>query len=348
MTVSVKIKEVIPLVKRVLAARLVPMIHGSPAIGKSDVVRKIAHDSNLKVVDVRLSTYDPADMNGLPSMVKGEKRNIAEYVPFDVFPIAGDPMPKDDQGNEMNGWIIFLDELPSAAPSVQAAAFKLILDRAVGQHTLHPKAFIVAAGNMEDDGAIVNPLPTPLQSRMINFKVVTDLTSFLHWALPNGLDYRISAFLEFKPDLVHAFNPNHDDLTFAAPRTWMFLNKLIKGKPVDKSDLPLVAGCVGSGVAAEFLSFVKVFESIPKIADIIASPKTVRVPVDNPSVLFALGGAIAEHADKKNIAAFTQYIEGMPMEFQVVTFRQIFGRKAELGEETCVDDWINKYGDELF
>lgn len=349
MTVSTKIAEVIPHVKRVISHRLVPMLHGAPAIGKSDIIRKIAKDGNLKVIDVRLSTYDPADMNGLPNFGTNGKRTIAEYVGFDVFPVEGDDLPLDAEGKPMNGWILFLDELPSAAPAVQAAAFKVILDRYVGQQKLHDRVFIVAAGNTEDDGAIVNPIPTPLQSRMVNFLVVTDLKSFMKWALPNGLDYRIAAFLEFKPEYVHHFKPDHDDLTFAAPRTWMFVNSLIKGKPVTRdNDLALIAGCVSQGVATEFISFVKLFEDTPKISDIIANPMTAKCPEDNPSLLYATGGSLAQHATKENLPAFIQYIERMPTEFMVVTLRQILGRHEDLANETCLDDWISKYSSELW
>ncbi len=343
MTVPVLINAVVPMVKRVISKRLVPMLHGAPAIGKSDIIREIAHDVKLKVLDVRLSTYDPADMNGLPNFRNNGKRNIAEYVGFDVFPVEGDEVPEG-----MNGWLLFLDELPSAAPAVQAAAFKLILDRYVGQAKLHQKVFIVAAGNTEDDGAIVNPLPTPLQSRMINFMVQTNAKCFLAYALPRGLDYRISAFLEFKPEYVHKFDPNHDDMTFAAPRTWMFLNTLIKGMAVTKDDEALIAGCISSAGAKEFLAFVKLYDHTPKIADIISNPKTATCPLNNPSLLFAVAGAIAENATTKNLPAFVTYIERMPMEFQVVTFRQILGRHGELADEACMDDWIEKYSDEIW
>lgn len=105
-----KLKEA---VKRVLTAGLVPMIEGSPGIGKSDIVRAIAKDWGLKVIDTRLSQAAPEDLNGLP-MRKGDK---AAFLPFENFPVEGDKVPEG-----YNGWLIFLDELTSAPKSVQAAA----------------------------------------------------------------------------------------------------------------------------------------------------------------------------------------------------------------------------------
>lgn len=344
MTIKTTLKVAIPHIKRCIVKRLVPMIHGSPAIGKSDIVKQIAAEASLWVIDVRLSTYDPADMNGLPFKVEVRPGVWkSSYLPFDTFPTDQDTIPEG-----YKGWLIFMDELPSGTPAVQAAAFKFILDRMVGQHKLHPMAFVVAAGNTEDDGAIVNPLPTPLQSRMINFMVKPDFKSWMQWALKNNLDYRIAAFLNFKTEWFYKFNPNHDDLTFPAPRTWMFNSTLIEGMPVDKDSLPLIAGCVGEACAREFVSFVKIFDKTPKIEDIIKNPKTAICPRDNPSILYAVSGSLGNHADTKTLPALVEYIQRMPMEFQVLTFKQLITRNPHLQNEKCLDDWIEKHSDDLW
>ena len=342
MTIEINLAAAEPLIKHVISSGLVPMIHGSPAIGKSDIVRKIAHDGNLELIDVRLSTYDPTDMNGLPFF--NRESGKAEYSPMETFPLATDKLPEGKKG-----WLIFLDELPSASHAVQAAAFKLILDRMVGCNKLHPRAFMVAAGNTEDDGAIVNALPTPLQSRLINFKVVAEFKSWLKWALQNNLDYRIAAYLQFDTESFHAFDANHDDMTFASPRTWMFLSKMLGGKyPVTTETLPLIAGTVSEAVGRKFVAFVKQYESLTTMEQIVKNPQGAKMPGDNPSVIYAIAGMIGGQTTKENLTPVMEYIERMPMEFQVVTLRNVFGRNPELGNEAVVNTWITKYGSELF
>ena len=44
-------------------AKLTPYIHGSPGIGKSALVRSLANEFNLKLIDIRLSQCDPTELN---------------------------------------------------------------------------------------------------------------------------------------------------------------------------------------------------------------------------------------------------------------------------------------------
>lgn len=48
---------------RTLRKRLVPFLHGSPGIGKSDIFRAIAKENGLKFIDIRLAQCDPTDLN---------------------------------------------------------------------------------------------------------------------------------------------------------------------------------------------------------------------------------------------------------------------------------------------
>ena len=127
--------------------KLVPMLHGSPGIGKSDIFHQLAAKYKLKMIDIRLSQCDPTDLGGFLAL-RGDK---ATYLPINLWPLEDDPIPEG-----YNGWLIFLDEITSAPLSVQAASYKLILDRMVGTHKLHKMVMIACAGNMMMDNAIVN------------------------------------------------------------------------------------------------------------------------------------------------------------------------------------------------
>lgn len=98
---------------RCLEAGRVPFIQSSPGVGKSSLVKSIAEEYGMKLIDHRLSTSAPEDMSGLP---KFTDKN-ATFIPFDIFPTENTIL-----SDGYNGWILFLDEFNSASKSVQAAA----------------------------------------------------------------------------------------------------------------------------------------------------------------------------------------------------------------------------------
>lgn len=169
----------------------------------------IAKTTNSKFVDVRLAQSDPTDLNGFPLVKDGQ----ATFVPFDIFPTEDTPLPKGK-----SGWVIMLDELSSCAKAVQAAAYKIILDRMVGQHKLHPKVRILAAGNLETDNAHVLKMSTALGSRMIHFQLKVDHGEWMNWAENNGILTSITSFLEFQKRALHLFDPKKIENTFPCPR----------------------------------------------------------------------------------------------------------------------------------
>ena len=336
---QVKVSQAVSMIAKFIRARLVPMITGSPGIGKSNIVHQIAAEYGLKVIDMRLAQCDPTDLLGFPS-IQGAK---ASYVPMDTFPVEGDPIP---QGYK--GWLIFLDEMNSAPMAVQSAAYKLILDRMVGNHKLHKNVAIVAAGNLETDNAIVQPMSTALQSRMAHLELIADAKEWVDWASSNGIDYRITSYINFRPDALYTFSPDHTDKTYASPRTWEFANRVLQVADASTPEaLPMLAGTISEGVAREFLGFCKIHMSLPKLADIIAAPTTIAVP-DEPSILFAMTGALGNNANKENIGALMKFIQRLPVEFQVVTLRETIRRNKELIQHEAVRDWVTKSATDLF
>lgn len=310
------------IIRCMLAGR-VPYIKSSPAMGKSAIVHSIAEEYQLELIDHRLSTSAPEDLSGLPSLDK--EKGKASFLPFDTFPVEGDPLPPGKQG-----WLLFLDEMNSGSKMVQAASYKLILDRMTGLKKLHPRVKIVCAGNLDTDRAIVNPLGTAMQSRVITLKMKLDWEEFLEdVALPQKWDSRIIAFLSWKPSLLHDFRPDHNENTFCAPRTWEFMHDLIRGYDVVMDDAPLYAGAITSGTAVDFINFNKVYESLPKLKDIVKDPEGTTLPADSQS-RYATVGHLLEHVDDDNFDKVAVYVNRFSSEFRVLFFRGLMIQKPQL------------------
>lgn len=336
---QVKVSQAVNLITKAIKAKLVPMLVGSPGTGKSQIVYQIAETHGLKVVDLRLSQCDPCDLLGFPT-IKGNKSG---YVPMDTFPMEGDAIPEG-----YNGFILFLDEFNSASNAVQAAAYKITLDRMVGLHKLHKNVAIVCAGNLESDGAIVNAMSTAMQSRLLHLELTTCPKEWTDWAIAKGLDHRITSYISFKPDSLYTFKADHTDSTYASPRTWEFADRVLKVTEENSPDrLPMLAGTLSEGVAREFMGFCKIHQDLPTIAQIMASPESIKVP-EEPSILFALTGAIGHNASTENFDQLIKYINRLPSEFQIVCLRETTRRNKAMMGHTAVHKWLSANKDVFF
>ena len=184
----------------------------------------------MQFVDLRLSLMDPTDLKGIPFYDKHE--HSAVWAPPSV-------LPRDGEG------ILFLDELNSAPPAVQASAYQLILDRKVGEYELPEGWAIVAAGNRESDRGVVYRMPSPLANRFVHLEMDVDVDDYKSWAYTSGIDERIIAYIGYKNENLFTFDATKNEKSFATPRSWEFVDKLMKSAIDEKLLLNSIGGAVG-------------------------------------------------------------------------------------------------------
>lgn len=315
-----------------LKSKKVPFIIGSPGLGKSDSVKQIAKKFNLEFVDIRLSQMDPLDINGLPKVID----NKFEYIPSSLFPLETDEIPKGK-----NGWLLCFEELNSASKAVEVAAYKIILDRLVGVHKIHPKALMAATGNKNTDGAVARSIGTAMQSRLITFEMEVNKIDWVKWANENKVDHRIISFIEFRPDALMYFDPNHSDYTFPCPRTWAMLSDIlaIAGEMLI-TELDLIGGCIGKGMSRDFFSYIQIADALPDINDILSNPEGIKIPTEPFDARFAIAGMVSAYVNKKNIEKLMLFINRLPIENQVIAVRNIIQRDASFYQGTAIQSWI--------
>jgi len=171
---------------------------GPPGIGKSELVAEIAQELGGYMIDLRLGQMEPTDIRGIPFYNKDSgKMDWAEPV----------DLPTNEFASQYPIVVLFLDEMNSAAPSVQAAAYQLILNRRVGKYFLPDNVVLVAAGNRESDKGVTYRMPTPLANRFIHQEMRVDFASYQEWAVNNNIHKDVVGYLSFaKQDLYH-FDP---------------------------------------------------------------------------------------------------------------------------------------------
>lgn len=230
---------------------------GPPGIGKSDIVHQIGAEQGREVIDVRLSLWEPTDIKGIPFY--NPNSNSMEWAP----PIE---LPSDPDSDA----ILFLDELNSAAPATQAAAYQLVLNRRVGTYNLPKGVSIVAAGNRETDKGVTYRMPAPLANRFLHLEVKVSFDDWQEWAIKNRMHEQVIGYIGYAKQDLYDFDPRSSSRSFATPRSWSFVSDLLMDDDLPESTLTdLVSGAIGDGLALKFMAHRKIASQLPRPEDIL-------------------------------------------------------------------------------
>ena len=328
-----KLTDIYDALEHFTKQNLPTFIWGPPGIGKSSVVKQIANDHKLEFIDLRLSLLDPTDLKGIPFFDKDNNQAVWASPNF---------LPKDKNSKG----ILFLDEINTAAPSVQASAYQLVLDRKVGDYTLPDGWSIVAAGNRENDRGVTYRMPPPLANRFVHLEMEVDFEDWKSWAFDNGIDASIIGFLNFDKEKLFAFDPNKNEKSFPTPRSWEYVDKIIKSGLSEKLMLESIGGAVGAENAVEFMSFKKVMNLLPDIEK-IATSEITEIEDENHKMLFALCAGLINHLkefkDKEKISNVLSFSMTLPPEFSIMLVKDMQKNSISVESSKNWDEWVRKF-----
>lgn len=300
--------SLIRTLKTCIAANRPAMIISHPGMGKSQIVRAVAEQMALKLYDVRLSGRDPVDLLGLPRI----ENNVTRWCTPAILPQAGPAL-------------LFLDEMNRAQQMVLNVGLQLVLDRRVGDYVLPEGVSIVAAGNPETDPGVTK-MSAAMKLRFVHLHLEISPDDWLQYALKSGIDPVVMAWIQFRPDLLHAFDAKA--LNSPNPRGWEFISDIIKQEPDADVEHEIYAGIVGEATAIEFSGFKRLQRELPQIPTILLDPKKAKVPTE-PSALYAISAALARRASESNLGRVLTYLERLPKEFNVLCVKMLVARLAD-------------------
>jgi hypothetical protein len=283
-------KGAMKAIRKAIQTRRPTFLWGPPGIGKSDVVKQIGETAGREVVDVRLALWEPTDIKGIP------------YYNADQGKMVWAP-PAELPTDPASTAIIFLDELNSAPPAVQAAAYQLILNRRVGTYELPKGVDVVAAGNREGDRGVTYRMPAPLANRFVHLEMKVDFDDFQDWATLNKVHPEVVGYVGFAKQDLYDFDPKSPSKSFATPRSWVFVSELLQDDDCDNETLStLIAGAVGDGLATKFMAHRKIAGKLPKAEDIL-SGKVKDLQIKEVSAMYSLTVSLCyelkDQAEKK-------------------------------------------------
>ncbi len=289
-------------------ARVPLLLWGPPGVGKSAAVTAWAKRRKLPCWTVIASLREPADFGGLPIVGKGNDGEASvTFAP-----------PRFAQEAARDGGVIFLDELTTAPPAVQAALLRAVVDRAFGDLEMDPeKVTILAAANPPEMAAGGWDLAPPLANRFLHHTFALSPTDWVesfpgYWGTPPTLSFQgngvsaaawaearslVASFLRARPQLLLALPAEESRRggAWPSPRSWDYASRIMGGAKGSISRiLPLLSGCVGEGAALEFCQWVRELD-LPDPEGLLANPKSYVHP-ERADQAYAILSAVVQRA----------------------------------------------------
>lgn len=286
-------------------------LSGPPGIGKSACVKAAARTLRQQLEDpdfgfraIQMTVVDPLDFGGLPAVL-----SLPDTGPYAARLPFGDLVPQQGAG------LLLYDDLPTAPPLSQAAAYRTIYERDhIGADWL-----IVATGNRDSEMAATQRMPTPLVSKMGWIEFEPDIEGWNLEQAGRDTSSVIRAFIAHRPDLFVTFDPKHPG-PFATARTWEALADLCKAYEPALPPYDAIQGWVGQGPAVEFNAFAMMASQLVSPDTILLSPQDAPVPED-PGALYAVTTALASRTTGANFAAVATYLKRLPAEFLIYSIK---------------------------
>jgi len=240
------------------------ILWGDPGVGKTAITMQMAETAGLPIEVVIASIREPSDFGGLPIIVDG---GVKLSPPGWALRLA-------------DGGILFIDELTTAAPAVQAACLRVIHDRVVGDIVLPDNVMIAAAANPPGIAAGGWELSAPLSNRMLHLEFQLDSAlwrrGFIegfpapnYTAVPDGwrdglMEQRalVASFINARPELLMRMpeDSSSQGLAWPSPRSWDMVATATTAAKASGADedtqITLVQGCVGNGPGSEYITYI--------------------------------------------------------------------------------------------
>jgi MoxR-like ATPase len=217
--------------------------------------------------DIRLTEVEPHDVSGIP-------RDAGRYVEYKPISWA--------YALSLAPGVLFLDEFTNVQDhDVKAASQKILNEKSAGFVRMHPRSFVVCAGNAPSHSSLADVIPEPVVNRVKIFYVTAgDLNSWIRAVrrrissiADEDLRESYMATLELligfhrrtgsKHLLALPTSRNREiDENYPTPRSW---EKLLLATPIEKlrelsHDIDALkahlAGFVGLNVAGELASYI--------------------------------------------------------------------------------------------
>lgn len=269
-------------------ARVPFLMWGPPGAGKTKSVEALAAALGMHCETVIASIREPSDFSGLPVILSGD---VVMAPPAWAKRLQAAP----------KGGLLFLDEVSTAAPAVQAALLRVVLDRVVGDLALPDTVAIGAAANPPEQAAGGWELSAPLANRFCHLEWQVNSERWIDgmlqgWPAPTprrlAKDWEatiintrmlVASFIKVRPAFLLDVpkDASQAGRAWASARTWDMAARLLAAadsvSASEDTKAAALAGCIGTGKAMEFLGWLRDLD-LPDPEALLKNPETFKLP----------------------------------------------------------------------
>lgn len=275
-----------------------PMIGiGKSGIGKTMGIHELTQQLGIGFCELRLVTMTEIDILGIP---KEDANGRTTYAANSLLP---------DAKRDGERGILVLDEITSAQSTVRAAAYQLLdSKRALGEYKLPERWKVVALGNGIDDGGVFQGMEAAFLSRATCYRIEPNADVWVKWAISHDINSSVIAYIRWRPENIHVFDPDEMAKIFPCPRSWTALStklsrreKRNSDKPLDIDDVELyAAGAIGVELASDFAGFYAYNDDTLSPEDILSGKSDPQKLNDmRPEVVHLTIQSLAKQVNKE-------------------------------------------------
>lgn len=314
---STETKRLVKIIEIAFDTKNVPVLWGAPGIGKTAIIHSIVEKRKMLMRVIIGSTMDPTDVAGLPVLRPlQDGSSVTSFALPEWFVEV-----KEYAENNAEGAVVFIEEITTATPPVQAALLTFIQDRRIGSTYLPDNVLIIVAGNPPSQAADGNLLAPPTANRLVHYNYLPSITDWfkgMNAAWNKQVSERelmmrryIVGFLTERTDIINACPEDPEEAGQAWPsmRSWDNAARMLGQVENDELLASIVVkACVGDDAGRDFMAWMKKLE-LPRYESVMADPEGIQWHTLRGDVLHMTLATVVQNLTIDNLDASVKVFE---------------------------------------
>lgn len=309
------------------------LLIGPPGIGKTAIIKQIAQEEGIGLVEYTLTHHTRQSAVGLPVLEKrvfaGKEYTVTEYTMSEIVASVYTCMEKQ----KVTEGILFLDEINCVSETLAPTMLQFLQCKTFGTHKIPEGWVIVAAGNPARYNKAVREFDIVTLDRVKKIEIEEDYSIWKQYAQRQQIHSAVLAYLDLKKESFYKIQEEREGSCFVTARGWEDLSRIIQ--VYEELDIPVTRDVIyeylqhreTAGDFAGFYQLCRKYEkdyaiqnlfSLDNQEDIEEKARLLeKAGFDEKLVVMsllesALNGKVREYSNEKS------YVSGLYQELKIV------------------------------